>query len=100
LQALVIGAQDNAPFLFDLGNRRGNGTGVGCSDLGDGRRLVGLQATRDGDRWLVRRTEIDLDVTIATVGRSDTVSAASAQDPAVTISCGDLTIDKDGVQQP
>jgi hypothetical protein len=34
----------------------------------------------------------------------DTVTAASAQDPEVTfaqtISCGDLTVAKDGVQQP
>ena len=52
----------------------------------------------------MRRTEIDLNATVATIGRSDTVTATSAQDPAVTsaqtISCGDLTISKDGVQQP
>ena len=95
------------PFLFDLQNLRDNGTGVGCSDLGDGRRLVGLQAVNNDNQWTVRRTEIDLngpDSTVATTGRSDTVTATSAQDPAVTsaqtISCGDLTISKDGVQQP
>jgi hypothetical protein len=93
-----------APFLFDLQNLRDRGTGVGCSDLGDGRRLVGLQALQDGGQWTVRRTVIDLHGTLATIGQSDTVTAASAQDPAVTsaqtISCGDLTISKDGVQQP
>ena len=94
------------PFLFDLQNLRDNGTGVGCSDLGDGRRLVGLQAVNNDNQWTVRRTEIDLNgrTAVATTGRSDTVTATSAQDPAVTsaqtISCGDLTISKDGVQQP
>lgn len=93
-----------ARFVFDLENRRDRGTGVGCSDLGDGRRLVGLQALPDGDQWTVRRTAVDLNGTLATIGRSDTVTAASAQDPVVTsaqtISCGDVTIDQDGVQQP
>jgi hypothetical protein len=93
-----------APFLFDLQNLRGHGTGIGCSEFGNGRRLVGLHALEDGDQWTVRRTEIDLNGTLATIGRSDVLTAASAQDPAVvsaqTISCGDLTISKDGVQQP
>ena len=76
LQAVVDRA--GAPFVFDLQNLRDHGTGVGCSDLGNG--------------------------TVATIGASDTVTATSAQDPAVTsaqtISCGDLTIGQDGVQQP
>ncbi|OBI86520.1 hypothetical protein [Mycobacterium sp. 1245805.9] len=102
-------AADNqgAPFLFDLQNLRDNGTGIGCSDLGPpsaGRHLVGLQALNQDGQWTVRRTEIDLNGTLATIGKSDTVAATSAQDPAVvsaqTISCGDLTISKDGVQQP
>ena len=101
-------AADNqgAPFLFDLQNLRDHGTGVGCGDLGPpstGRHLVRLQATNTG-QWTVRRTEIDLNGTLATIGESDTVAAASAQDPAVTsaqtISCGNLTIARDGVQQP
>jgi hypothetical protein len=105
LQAVVDGA--GAPFVFDLQNLRDHGTGIGCSDLGNGRRLVGLQALQslpNTGQWTVRRTEIDLNGTLATIGRSDTVTATSAQDPAVTsaqtISCGDLTISKDGVQQP
>jgi hypothetical protein len=100
----TVADSQGVPFLFDLGNRRGNGAGVGCSDLGDGRHLVGLQAVQDGGGWVVHRTEIDLDATTATIGRSDSVTGASAQDPAVTsamtITCGDSTIDRDGVQQP
>ncbi|TGD88879.1 hypothetical protein BayCH28_05630 [Mycolicibacterium sp. CH28] len=92
------------PFLFDLENLRGNGTGIGCSDLGDGRHLVGLQALPDGAGYAVRRTEIDLDGATATIGRSDTVTGTSQQDPAVasalTISCGEQTMTQDGVQQP
>jgi hypothetical protein len=100
----TVADNQGAPFLFDLQNLRGNGTGIGCSEFGNGRRLVGLHALEDGDQWTVRRTEIDLNGTLATIGRSDVLTAASAQDPAVvsaqTISCGDLTISKDGVQQP
>ncbi len=102
LQAVVD--REGAPFVFDLQNLRDRGTGVGCSDLGNGRRLVGLQALQTDGQWTVRRTEIDLNATVDTIGESDTVTATSAQDPAVTsaqtISCGDLTIGQDGVQQP
>ncbi|MEK0877767.1 hypothetical protein OSI39_25410, partial [Mycobacterium ulcerans] len=72
LQAAV--ASQGHPFLFDLQNLRGHGTGVGCSNMCDGRRLVGLQALPDPDnnwRWTVRRTEVDLDGTLATIGPSD-----------------------------
>ena len=103
----VFNKQDNQPFLFDLHNLRDHGTGVGCSDLGPpstGRHLVGLQALSNGGQWTVRRTEIDLNGTLATIGQSDTITATSAQDPAVTtantITCGDLTLAKDGVQEP
>jgi hypothetical protein len=102
----TVADNQGAPFLFDLQSLRDHGTGVGCGDLGPsspGRHLVGLQALNNGP-WTVCRTEIDLNGTLATIGPSDTVTAASAQDPAVTsaqtISCGDLTLSKDGVQQP
>jgi hypothetical protein len=102
----VVDSQ-GAPFVFDLQNLRDHGTGVGCSDLGPpsvGRHLVGLQALENSGQWTVRRTEIDLYGTLAKIGQSDTVTATSARDPVVTsaetISCGDLTISKDGVQQP
>jgi hypothetical protein len=100
----VVDAHYGRPFLFDLQNLRDQGTGVGCSDLGDGRRLVALRAVPENGQWTVRRTEVNLNGTVATTGRSDTVAALSAQDAAVTsaqtISCGNLTIGQDGVQQP
>jgi len=103
----VFNKQDNQPFLFDLQNLRDHGTGVGCRDLGPpstGRHLGGLQVASNGGQWTVRRTEIDLNGTLATIGQSDTITASSAQDLAVTtantITCGDLTIAKDGVQEP
>ena len=87
--------REGAPFVFDLQSLRDHGTG---------RRLVGLQALQTDGQSTVRRTEIDLNAMVATIGESDTVTATSAQDPAVTsaqtISCGDLTIGQDGVQQP
>jgi hypothetical protein len=53
---------------------------------------------------MVRRTEIDLNGTLATTGRSDTVTATSEKDPAWTtasnVSCGDVTIARDGVGAP
>jgi hypothetical protein len=93
--------QAGMPFLFDRGHRAGNGDGIGCSDLGDGRHLVALLPNNDNGQWTVRRTEIDLNGATATVGRSDTVTATSDQDPAWTtahtISCGDVTIAQDGL---
>jgi hypothetical protein len=75
-------------FVFDLA-----GTGVGCEDLGGGRRLVALQSLPDG----VRRTEITINGTTAIRGRSDTVAGTAS---APTITCGDQTMAADGVQQP
>lgn len=92
-----------APFLFDIGHRSGLGDGVGCSDLGDGRHLVQLLRLHNATdpRLTVRRTEIEVNGSTATTGRSDTVIATSEQDPvwtaATDISCGDLTIARDGV---
>lgn len=97
--------QQGASFRFDLGHRMGNGDGVGCGDLGGGRRLVGLLQLRDEqDKPLlrVRRTEIELNGATAAIGRSDTISVVSDQDPAWrtagAISCGDLTMRRDGIQ--
>jgi hypothetical protein len=84
--------QQGAPFIFDVGHRRGNGDGYGCGDLGDGPHLVGYLVLPDGKTW--RRTEIDLNGATATIGRSDTVPATS------DLSCGGLTMQKDGISEP
>jgi hypothetical protein len=91
----VFDGQGN-PFVFDLQNLRGNGTGVGCEDLGDGRHLVALQAL-PGDGAAMRRTEINITENSAIPGRSDTVAATAA---ASMITCGVQTMAADGVQQP
>ncbi|MFV8317838.1 hypothetical protein [Mycobacterium sp. 23] len=100
----VLDSHYGRPFVFDLENLAGNGTGVGCSEAGGERHLVALQALGSGGQWTVRRTEIDLNGLRAATGASDTLTATSAQDPAVTtaqtISCGERTIDQDGVQEP
>lgn len=96
------------PFVFDLENLADNSTGVGCGDFDGERHLVALQvalpALGSGDQWTVRRTEINLNGLRAATGTSDTLTATSAQDPVVTtaqtISCGERTIDHDGVQEP
>ncbi|MBP1819701.1 hypothetical protein [Mycobacterium sp. OAE908] len=99
--------QTGEEFRFDVGHRRALGDGIGCSDLGDGRHLVQLLQLRDDQGrplLAVRRTEIDLNGAWVTLGRSDTVTATSEQDPAWTtaadISCGDLTLTRDGVAAP
>jgi hypothetical protein len=84
--------QQGAPFLFDIGHRRGTGDGVSCSDLGDGPYLVGMLVLPDGRTW--RLTEIDLNGATATIGRSDTVPALS------DLSCGGLTMERDGLWAP
>lgn len=89
----VFDGQGN-PFVFDLQNLRGTGTGVGCDDLGDGRHLAALQVLGDGT---MRRTQINIFENNATPGRSDTVPATPA---GSTITCGAQTMANDGVQEP
>lgn len=100
----VLDTHYGRPFVFDLENLTGNGTGVGCDDVGDGPHIVALQALGSGSQWTVRRTEIDVTGIRAATGRSDTLTATSAYDPVVTtaqtISCGERNIDQDGVQEP
>jgi len=86
-------------YAFDLGFT-GYGTGVGCVDVdGDGTRdLVGLQV--DGDGTGVTSTVVTLDGPRAT--NSDvSVSVADAGPAAVElarqVTCGDLSLDADGV---
>ncbi len=90
-------------YEFDLG-LRGTGTGVGCSQVAgtSGRSLVGLNVHVDGNGHPldVQRTQIVLDGTAARNGATDTVAGnpAAAQSGS-QISCGDLTMTRDGVSE-
>jgi hypothetical protein len=95
-------------YTFDLGGFTGYGTGVGCIDAdGDGTRdLVGLLAeSADPSTTHITRTVIELDGARASNGPSDELTARSPQDDAEiesarTVSCGDLTLDANGVHEP
>lgn len=102
--AQVTNPQDE-PYLFDLGFR-GTGTGVGCRDLDGGRQLVGLNIT-DDDGTVVdwTRTVIERDGLRASNGSTDEGRFRRPGDDAAiellhTVSCDDMTIDEDGIQQP
>jgi len=94
-----------AHYEFDLGFR-GAGTGVGCSQVAgtSGRSLVGLKVNLNaaGQPDSVQRTQIILDGSSARNGATDIIPAetnpAAAQSGS-DISCGDLTINHDGVTQ-
>jgi len=94
-----------ANYEFDLGFR-GTGTGVGCSQVAgtSGRSLVGLNVHLDGAGRPqdVQRTQIILDGTSARNGATDTIPAAgnpAAVQSGSQISCGDLTMNRDGVSE-
>ncbi len=92
---------EGANYEFDLG-LRGNGTGVGCSQVAgtSGRSLVGLNIHLDGAGGPVdiQRTQIVLDDTNARNGASDTVAPTpAAVQTGREITCGDLTMSRDGV---
>jgi hypothetical protein len=97
---------DGEQYTFDLQNLRGNGTGVGCVDLDeDGTRdLVGLLGVpSEGGSTVITRTIIELDGDQATNGESDgptTSHDEAANESAMTISCGDLTIADNGAHEP
>jgi hypothetical protein len=96
------------PYTFDLGGFTGFGTGVGCLDLdGDGRRdLVGLLAESvDPSTTRIERTIVRLDGDQASNGPSDELTAHSPGADAEiasarSVTCGDLTLDGDGVHEP
>jgi hypothetical protein len=90
-------------YAFDLGLRTGNGTGVGCADAtGDGvPDLLGLKldSSSGGTPQQVERTVVVLRGPRATNGARSTVpvtSSAQAQ-AAQTVTCGDLTLQANGV---
>jgi hypothetical protein len=96
------------PYTFDLGGFTGFGTGVGCIDLdGDGTRdLVGLLAeSSDPSTTRIERTIVRLDGDHASNGPSDEITAHSPRDDAEiesarSVTCGNLTLDADGVHAP
>jgi hypothetical protein len=86
-------------YAFDLGFT-GYGTGVGCADIdGDGvRDLVGLKT----DGTSITSTAVDIDGDRATNGTSRTIADAGPEltDLAHQVTCGDLTMARDGVRAP
>jgi hypothetical protein len=103
----VVNVQGD-PYTFDLGGFTGYGTGVGCIDAdGDGKRdLVGLLAeSTDASTTHITRTIIELDGDHAANGAKDEITAHSPADDVATesarsVTCGDLTLDGDGVHEP
>jgi hypothetical protein len=96
---------EDEPYLFDLGFM-GTGTGVGCRDVPGGRELVGLNITDDnGTRVDWTRTVIERDGLAARNGPTDEGRFERPGDDAAiellhTVSCDDVTIDRDGIRQP
>ncbi len=85
------------------------GTGVGCVDTPDGRRLAGLdlddeQMGPDGEvAW--SRTIVELDGLTAENGTTTTGTYRQPEDDAAvalltTVTCGDLTVADDGITLP
>ena len=92
-------------YEFDLGVR-GTGTGVGCSQITGTteRSLVGLNVHLNaaGQPDSVHRTQIILNATTARNGATDTIPTTgnpAAAQTGNTISCGDLTINHDGITE-
>ncbi|WP_426572614.1 hypothetical protein [Aquihabitans sp. McL0605] len=90
-------------YAFDLGDRIGTGSGIGCAATADGRRLVGLnrQATT-GSTVPWSQTVIELDGTSARNGAKTTGTYTSPGDDAQIelldqITCGAITMQADGI---
>lgn len=96
---------DGAPYLFDLGFR-GTGTGVGCRDADGGRELVGLNVVDDDGtvvdwtRTVIERDELIASNGVTDEGRFERPADEGAIELLHTVSCGDVTIASDGIQQP
>ena len=101
----VVRNPQHAPYSFDLGFR-GIGTGVGCATSPTGRDLVGLDITaQDATTVHWTRTVIALDGLNARNGAVTSGTFAQPRDAAAigllsSISCGDQTINANGVHQP
>lgn len=91
-------------YEFDLGDRIGTGSGVGCVQTAAGRRLVGLNEKPNADGSIVvwSRTVINLNGLQARNGATSHGTFHSPADDARIalldqITCGDLTMQRDGV---
>ncbi|MFI2294872.1 hypothetical protein [Isoptericola sp. NPDC019571] len=96
-----------APYTFDKGFT-GQGTGVGCTEVGGALRLAGLDATSpDGSSFTVTRTFVDLDDAALNASNGDEATVADdagPDDPVVVTaqetSCGEAVVGEDGPVEP
>jgi hypothetical protein len=94
--------REGRTYTFDLGFV-GNGTGVGCATIHGKPELVGLKDTEtDAKTVHWTRTVIELDGTHASNGPTDSGTFTQPADAHAiellhTISCGNRTIDADGI---
>lgn len=91
---------DGDPYRFDLTGQ--NGTGVGCITVDGARHLVGLLASQlagaPGVADSIAVTIIELNGTTATNGPTMTgAPAGDAMHAATRVSCGDRTLEDDGI---
>lgn len=92
-----------SPYVFDVADLRGGGTGVGCVGPGNRVGLTGLNAaSTNGRRFTITRTFVTVTATVARNGATDTVHAVLPRDHveidgAHTLTCGTRTLNDDGV---
>ena len=93
-----------ATYAFDLGDRIGTGSGIGCANTSAGRRLVGLNRLDGSTDTTVKwsQTVIEIDGLAAHNGATTTGTYTSPADQAQIarlddITCGNQTIEADGV---
>lgn len=96
------------PYIFDTSGIYGTGTGIGCVATPAGRRLVGLHAISPADggptvQWT--QTVVELNGLQAHNGATSSGTFTQGKDdPAIEllhqVTCGSLTIVRDGIQEP
>ncbi len=101
-QIVPVTNPEGETYTFGLGFTD-VGTGVGCVDTDEGRRLVGLDASADeGNEVAWSRTVVELDGTKARNGATTKGTFSRPDDDAAIellrqVTCGDLTIPTDGL---
>lgn len=96
--------REGKDYAFDIGDRIGTGSGIGCVRTSAGRRLVGLNAkpNSNGSTVAWSRTIIRLNGLQARNGTTARGTYHAPADQAKialldAITCGDLTMQRDGV---